>query len=179
MVNPVPIVPSQRQRGGKWTPEEEVYAEYLTSLFMQGLLPDCDIHVTLRAYLAKKLNCKPMRVTKKFSVGTYDGKMMYTPSGSVLPNMHTLAMIRQKYLQSLTQPKTKRSHKKKEAPWVWDEQASDYGTATSGTSSGEQQDQSDYQSSRGPVEYYQSENNNLSGKLSPEGIEILRDVMLR
>mmetsp|Transcript_33934 Transcript_33934/g.34570 ORF Transcript_33934/g.34570 Transcript_33934/m.34570 type:complete len:158 (-) Transcript_33934:283-756(-) len=54
-------------RNGKWTVEEEAYTTKLIELFLAGQL-DSDIQEgdTLRAYLSKKLNCKPMRITKKY-----------------------------------------------------------------------------------------------------------------
>ena len=169
-------------RAGKWTIEEEVYAEYLTSLFMQGVLPDCDIHMTLRAYLAEKLRCKPMRITKKYSTASYDGKMMYTPSGRILSNPGHLAMLQEKYMQSLTRPKPKRSHKKKKSPVsAGEKQASDVSTVTSGNSrDGQESDPSSGSlgklSSMGSLEYCQSDDS--SGQLTPDGIQMVRDALL-
>lgn len=55
-------------RRGKWTSEEEAYANRLIQEFKAGLLPLTD-GTTLRTFLSKLLNCDPMRISKKF-VGT-------------------------------------------------------------------------------------------------------------
>jgi hypothetical protein len=52
---------------GKWTRREELYAGQLIKNFVNGTLPDCQEGCTLRAYLARKLECAPMRISKKFS----------------------------------------------------------------------------------------------------------------
>ena len=61
--------PGVKWRRGKWTSEEEVYVNRVTEAFHQGLLP-LAAGTTLRSYLSDKLNCDPMRITKKFSGGT-------------------------------------------------------------------------------------------------------------
>jgi hypothetical protein len=96
-------------RGGKWTSEEEVYSLHLIQLFCAGTLLDCKEGTTLRAYLSEKLDCKPMRITKKFSTDVYDGKLLYIGSDAIDPDPAHLISIRDSYLQ----PKRKRSHKKK------------------------------------------------------------------
>jgi hypothetical protein len=55
------------QRSGKWSLEEEQLANKLVSDFESGLLDDCENGTTLRSYLAWKLNCAPMRISKKFA----------------------------------------------------------------------------------------------------------------
>jgi hypothetical protein len=52
-------------RRGKWTTEEESYANRLIYEFKLGLLPLTD-GTTLRTFLSKLLNCDPMRISKKF-----------------------------------------------------------------------------------------------------------------
>ncbi|CAN0552720.1 unnamed protein product, partial [Ectocarpus sp. 12 AP-2014] len=52
-------------RRGKWTPEEEKYANRLIQEFKAGLLPLTD-GTTLRTFLSIMLNCDPMRISKKF-----------------------------------------------------------------------------------------------------------------
>ena len=52
-------------RRGKWTTEEEMYANRLIQEFKSGLLPLTD-GTTLRTFLSKLLNCDPMRISKKF-----------------------------------------------------------------------------------------------------------------
>jgi len=65
-------------RKGKWTPEEENFVSRLIEHFNMGLLmlPE---GTTLRAYLADKLNCDPMRITKKFTGSDCLGKRVYQP----------------------------------------------------------------------------------------------------
>lgn len=104
----------QNMRVGKWTQEEEEYSNHLISLFADGLLPDCEEDTTLRAYLSGKLNCKPMRITKKYVTSDYDGKLLYTPSPSRTdPNPALAATLRDSYILSIVRPKLKRSHKRK------------------------------------------------------------------
>jgi hypothetical protein len=45
--------------------EEEAYALRLIAEFKEGVLPLTD-GTTLRTFLAKLLNCDPMRISKKF-----------------------------------------------------------------------------------------------------------------
>ena len=52
-------------RRGKWTSEEEAYANRLIQEFKAGLLPLTD-GTTLRTFLSKLLNCDPMRISKKY-----------------------------------------------------------------------------------------------------------------
>ncbi len=63
-------------RSGKWTNEEDDYSKRLISEFTNGTLNDCEDGCTLRAYLAKKLNCAPMRISKKFA-GLCIGKVIF------------------------------------------------------------------------------------------------------
>jgi len=63
-------------RRGKWTPEEENYANRLIVEFEKGSIPDCDNGCTLRLFLSRKLNCQPMRISKKFA-GKSIGKYVY------------------------------------------------------------------------------------------------------
>lgn len=62
-------------RSGKWTTEEENFAKRLIMEFESGLLRDCEEGCTLRAYLARRLNCAPMRISKKFA-GKCIGKVI-------------------------------------------------------------------------------------------------------
>mmetsp|Transcript_9094 Transcript_9094/g.9148 ORF Transcript_9094/g.9148 Transcript_9094/m.9148 type:complete len:199 (+) Transcript_9094:111-707(+) len=54
---------------GKWTTLEEEYAKEIILGFKSGeiSLPKCDSKTTLRCYIAKRLRCDPMRVSKKFA----------------------------------------------------------------------------------------------------------------
>lgn len=60
-------------RKGKWTTEEEEYTEKVIQHFSSGLLTLPE-GMTLRSYLAEKLNCDPMRITKKFAGSSCLGK---------------------------------------------------------------------------------------------------------
>jgi hypothetical protein len=88
-------------RSGKWTPEEEMYANILIALFEEGRVDGFEQStegdsnkesseeekqppkfritngMTLRAYLSRKLFCSPMRISKKFA-GRGIGKLVYT-----------------------------------------------------------------------------------------------------
>jgi len=66
-------------RKGKWTPEEELYTNKVIEVFNAGLLKlgDHERGITLRAYLAEKLNCDPMRITKKYTGASCLGKRVY------------------------------------------------------------------------------------------------------
>jgi hypothetical protein len=99
-----------KHRVGKWTTEEEVYSLHLIQLFKSGTLTDCNEGTSLRVYLSEKLNCKPMRITKKYSTEVYNGKLMYAHTDDAKnPNPAHLMFIRDNYLH----PQIKRSHKKK------------------------------------------------------------------
>ena len=63
-------------RSGKWIPEEDAYARQLIEAFEKGVASDCANGSTLRSYLALKLRCAPMRISKKFA-GKGIGKMVY------------------------------------------------------------------------------------------------------
>ena len=52
---------------GRWTAEEERYAQMLIQEFRDGNLEDVDIEEephTLRSFLASKLRCAPKRISK-------------------------------------------------------------------------------------------------------------------
>ena len=55
-------------RRGKWTEAEETYTELLIQHFLAGVVPVCAEGTSLRAFLAARLHCAPMRITKKFAV---------------------------------------------------------------------------------------------------------------
>lgn len=96
--------------GGKWTAEEEAYAAVLIQHFRTGALTDCENGTTLRSYLAEKLECIPMRISKKFA-GIKIGKEIFR-RGRTTPEvaMH-LEYIRDLFLQS-TSKKRKRIKRK-------------------------------------------------------------------
>ena len=58
---------SSSPRCGKWSSEEEDYANAIITEFETGTLTDCPEGSTLGSYLAKRLNCAPMRISKKFA----------------------------------------------------------------------------------------------------------------
>lgn len=69
-------------RKGKWSIEEELYTERLVELFKAGLL-NLKYGVSLRIFLAERLNCEPMRITKKFSRDKSIGKQIYHPNETI------------------------------------------------------------------------------------------------
>jgi hypothetical protein len=78
---PAPSSGSGKKKGlplrrGKWTPEEEAYANRLIQEFKAGLLPLTD-GTTLRTFLSKLLNCDPMRISKKFVGSNCIGKQVF------------------------------------------------------------------------------------------------------
>jgi len=66
-------------RRGKWTTEEEAYARAVICDFNSGYL-DAPIGTTLRAFLSGKLECDPMRITKKFTKDDSIGKKVFRPA---------------------------------------------------------------------------------------------------
>nr|CCA21960.1 cleavage induced hypothetical protein [Albugo laibachii Nc14] len=78
-------------RSGKWTNEEEAYTVRIIHYFKLGLL-DIQEGTSLRWYLAKKLNCEAMRVTKKLKGNSSIGKQIYR--GSAFTKEKTLKMRR-------------------------------------------------------------------------------------
>ena len=63
-------------RRGKWTSEEEAYANRLIDEFKVGLLPLTD-GTTLRTFLSKLLHCDPMRISKKYVGHNCIGKQVF------------------------------------------------------------------------------------------------------
>ncbi|CAM9561209.1 unnamed protein product [Discosporangium mesarthrocarpum] len=63
-------------RRGKWTSEEEAYANRLIEEFKSGLLPLTE-GTTLRTFLSIMLNCDPMRISKKFVGPNCIGKQVF------------------------------------------------------------------------------------------------------
>lgn len=76
----------QPLRRGKWTPEEEAYANRLIQEFKAGLLPLTD-GTTLRTFLSKLLNCDPMRISKKFVGSNCIGKQVFRRRGADVNNL--------------------------------------------------------------------------------------------
>ncbi|KAL3936845.1 MAG: hypothetical protein SGBAC_007921 [Bacillariaceae sp.] len=66
-------------RRGKWTVEEEAYVARVIQDFNSGFL-DAPAGTTLRSYLSEKLQCDPMRITKKFTGDACIGKRVFHPA---------------------------------------------------------------------------------------------------
>lgn len=66
---------NRKLRSGKWTPEEEEYADLLIELFEKGHIDEKN-GCTLRSFLSRKLHCAPMRISKKYA-GKGIGKMVF------------------------------------------------------------------------------------------------------
>ncbi|RHY26841.1 hypothetical protein DYB32_007232 [Aphanomyces invadans] len=54
-----------RWNSGRWLHAEEVYVDLAIACFLDGILDDCPDGTTLRQYIAHRLSCDDMRVTKK------------------------------------------------------------------------------------------------------------------
>jgi len=63
-------------RRGKWTVEEENYAHKLFTEFGAAIIPLAE-GITLRTFLARMLNCDPMRISKKYVGHNSIGKQVY------------------------------------------------------------------------------------------------------
>ncbi|KAG9401448.1 hypothetical protein AC1031_009312 [Aphanomyces cochlioides] len=59
-----------KERAGPWTDDEISYVRRLSLDFKAGLLPDVPRGTSLRPWLARKLRCDPMRLSKKFNQGS-------------------------------------------------------------------------------------------------------------
>lgn len=73
-------------RRGKWFPEEETYALAAIRDFNSGYL-DAQPGTTLRTYLSEKLQCDPMRITKKFTGDASIGKKIFHPAVTGVPKI--------------------------------------------------------------------------------------------
>ncbi|KAL3906860.1 MAG: hypothetical protein SGARI_003814, partial [Bacillariaceae sp.] len=81
------VAPSERStkpkggalRRGKWTIEEEEYTSRVIQDFNSGFL-NAPAGTTLRSYLSDKLQCDPMRITKKFTGESCIGKRVFHPA---------------------------------------------------------------------------------------------------
>jgi len=78
----LPMKGNGRQKGtlrrGKWTVEEEAYVARVIQDFNSGFL-HAPAGTTLRTYLSEKLQCDPMRITKKFTGDACIGKRVFHP----------------------------------------------------------------------------------------------------
>ncbi|KAG7387413.1 hypothetical protein PHYPSEUDO_014176 [Phytophthora pseudosyringae] len=95
-------------RSGKWTPEEEAFTNMIIHFFKRGLL-DVEDGTSLRWYLAKRLNCEAMRVTKKLKGNSSIGKQIFramenTPANrqAIRRAREELAVVENRFLESLS-----------------------------------------------------------------------------
>ena len=104
-------------RRGKWTPEEEAYANRLIQEFKSGLLPLTD-GTTLRTFLSKLLNCDPMRISKKFVGSNCIGKQVFRRRGADVNNLTPdqvqqtrmeLSELEKKFLDRVSRSKSSKS----------------------------------------------------------------------
>jgi hypothetical protein len=77
-----PIFLNQKLRSGKWTAEEEAFADLLIELFEKGHIHENN-GCTLRSFLARKLHCAPMRISKKYA-GKGIGKMVFLSKTNIV-----------------------------------------------------------------------------------------------
>lgn len=73
VVTTEPVNPAATRKG-KWTAEESLYCDRLIEEFKKGNLPLAE-GTTLRTFLAKLLNCDPMRISKKYTGDQCIGKV--------------------------------------------------------------------------------------------------------
>lgn len=99
-------------RSGKWTPEEEAYTNTIIHFFKRGLL-DVEDGTSLRWYLAKRLNCEAMRVTKKLKGNSSIGKQIFRAIENSPANRQAirrareeLAIVEARFLESLASGNT-------------------------------------------------------------------------
>lgn len=105
---PSALAPNKDElRRGKWTPEEENYANKLISEFKAGTLPLAE-GTTLRTFLSKLLQCDPMRISKKFVGNKCIGKQVFRKrEGDAIPpevaaaNRAELAALETAYLNKI------------------------------------------------------------------------------
>jgi hypothetical protein len=83
---------SHVSRVGYWLPEEEAYAWALIQSFRNSFLLTRPPHSTLRAYLASRLQCSPMRISKKLATGQMAGHDVPRKLGmtvyNIVPHLH-------------------------------------------------------------------------------------------
>lgn len=94
-----PVDESSRMRG-RWTAEEEAYADVLMKHFRTGSLSDCEEGTLLRTYLADKLDCIPMRISKKFVGVNKIGREVYRPGQTKPEILMHLDYVRNLFIES-------------------------------------------------------------------------------
>lgn len=86
----MPALPKGKTlRRGKWTVEEEAYVARVIQDFNSGFL-NAPAGTTLRSYLSEKLQCDPMRITKKFTGDACIGKRVFHPAVRSAGNASTI-----------------------------------------------------------------------------------------
>ncbi|KAJ0399588.1 hypothetical protein P43SY_009647 [Pythium insidiosum] len=95
-------------RSGKWTPEEEAFTNMIIYFFKLGRL-NIEDGTSLRWYLAKRLNCEAMRVTKKLKGNSSIGKQIFRALEDTEENRRAietatkeLELLERAFLDSLT-----------------------------------------------------------------------------
>lgn len=95
-------------RNGKWTAEEEAFTNMIIYYFKLGRLHVED-GTSLRWYLAKRLNCEAMRVTKKLKGNSSIGKQIFRALEDTEENRRLiqeaadeLAVVERAFVDSLT-----------------------------------------------------------------------------
>ena len=87
-------------RKGKWSQEEEEFVDQLIKEFEAGTIV-CTNGTTLRSFLAKRLNCSGMRISKKFA-GKNKGNLMFLGRPNVTKgDSDKLSKLEEKYVQSI------------------------------------------------------------------------------
>ncbi len=84
-------------RSGAWTSDEIAFVDIASCLFKQGCLPLRE-NTMLRQFLARLLDCHPMRLSKRFSKGNKVGKCFYKRSEHYCPRQADSNMV---YIQQL------------------------------------------------------------------------------
>ncbi|EQC28255.1 hypothetical protein SDRG_14078 [Saprolegnia diclina VS20] len=91
-----------------WTTEEDVFLYHLLHCYLKGILDD-ESPPLLRQYLARELQCKPLRISKRLAKGQWllghylahtFGRVCYEPA----------ATFTQADVESLNQVKLARNH---------------------------------------------------------------------
>ncbi|GKY92613.1 hypothetical protein MPSEU_000231400 [Mayamaea pseudoterrestris] len=80
-------------RKGKWTIEEEEFTSRIIHYFSIGLLALPE-GATLRSYIAEKLNCDPMRVTKKYAGASCLGRRVFQVRDKPQPSILELQLAK-------------------------------------------------------------------------------------
>ena len=70
---------------GRWTRDEETYANELIREFQAGTLENVEEGATLRNFLAEKLTCHAKRISKKYEGSHYNGRQRFRRKEDVIP----------------------------------------------------------------------------------------------